>query len=344
MRHRETQRFLPVILVAIALLIVLSLLSLGIGSTNLGLADAWRVVTWKTPFLRFLGSSEPSPQEIAIIWDIRLPRTLLALIVGGSLALAGALMQAFFRNPLAGPFVVGVSSGAAFGAVLAMILGWNIVLAGVSTVPLCAFAGGLGVVLLVGLVYARSRRARAETLLLTGIAIGSILSAVTSLIMISSQEMLQSVLFWLLGSLASARWTHVGWVLPFFILGAVPALLLGRDLNALLWGDDVARSLGVSVRRVRFLVLGCATLLASAAVAVSGIIGFLGLMVPHIARFSVGSSHNRVLPLSLILGAVLLISADLVARKLWAPTELPIGAITAILGAPFLAYLANRKG
>jgi iron complex transport system permease protein len=344
MKRREAQPFLPVLLAAIVILIVLLLLSLGIGSTALGLGDAWRVLCWKIPFLRFLSSGEPAPSEVAIIWDIRLPRTLLALIVGGSLALAGALMQAFFRNPLAGPFVVGVSSGAAFGAVLAMILGWNIYLAGVSTVPLCAFAGGLGVVLLVGLVYTRSRSARAETLLLTGIAIGSILSAATSLIMVTSQELLQSVLFWLLGSLASARWIHVGWVLPFFILGAVPALLLGRDLNALLWGDDVARSLGVSVRRVRLLILACGTLLASAAVAVSGIIGFLGLMVPHIARFIVGSSHNRVLPLSFIFGAVLLVGSDLVARKLWAPTELPIGAITAILGAPFLAYLANRRG
>jgi iron complex transport system permease protein len=278
------------------------------------------------------------------VWDIRLPRAILAIIVGASLALSGALMQAFFRNPLAGPFVVGVSSGAAFGAVLAIILGWSASFAGVSVVPLCAFGGGLGVVLLVGLIYTRGGAARPETLLLTGIALGSVLSAATSLLMVTSQEPLQAILVWLLGSLASARWVHVQWILPFFLLGAVPALLAYRTLDAIVWGDDVARSLGVSVRRVRVLVLLSATLMASAAVSVSGIIGFLGLMVPHIARFSAGAGHGRVLPLSLCFGAALLLVSDLAARTLWAPTELPIGAITAIIGAPFLAYLSNRRG
>lgn len=325
-------------------LVLFFLLSLGIGSTSVGLADAARVLLYKSVVLRPLAGAEPDGATVAIVWDIRLPRAVLALIVGASLALAGALLQTFFRNPLAGPFVVGVSSGAAFGAVSAIVLHWTRPLAGLSPVTLCAFGGGLGVVLLVGLIYGRGGSARVETLLLTGIALGSILSAATSVLLVTRHEPLQAVLVWLLGSLASARWDHVLWILPFFVTGTVLALLSARSLNVLVWGDDVARSLGVSVRAVRAVVLLSATLLAASAVSVSGIIGFLGLMVPHIARFMTGGSHGRVLPLSLAIGGGILLASDLAARTLWAPTELPIGAITAILGAPFLAYLSNRKG
>jgi iron complex transport system permease protein len=298
------------------------------------------VLLWKlAPHSR----AAPSPGILAIVWDIRLPRTLLALLVGASLALAGGLLQVYFRNVLAGPFVVGVSSGAALGAVLAMVLGLQVHLGGMSSVPLLAFAGGLAAVLLVGFISSRWGRGRPETLLLTGIAVGAVFSAVTSLLMVTSQQDLQRVLFWLLGSFGSARWLHVGWMLPFFVLGILPVLLLGRHLDVLAWGDEVALSLGVSVGRVRALLLAGATLLASASVAVAGLIGFLGLMVPHVARLLVGPGHRRMLPLAALLGAGLLLAADMVARAAWAPTELPIGAITAILGAPFLAYLCNRR-
>ncbi|MBU1700770.1 MAG: iron ABC transporter permease [Candidatus Eisenbacteria bacterium] len=337
------RRFNAGFLTACALLLLLATLSLGVGSTSLGLDGALRVILWKVPLLRPLSNGTPSGPEISIIWDIRLPRIILAILVGGALSLAGALMQAYFRNALAGPFVVGVSSGAAFGAVAAIVFGLNISFAGISAVPLCAFVGGLAVVMLVGLLNNRTGAARVESLLLTGIAVGSVLSAAASLMMITSQESLQSILFWLLGSLSSARWLHVSWVLPFFLAGSIPAFLLARDLNALAWGDEIAHSLGVSVKRSRNIVLICATLLATSAVAVAGIIGFLGLMMPHVARFVVGSDHRRVLPLSFIFGAILLLTADLAARTLWAPTELPIGALTAIFGAPFLAYLCNRR-
>ncbi|MBD3334066.1 MAG: iron chelate uptake ABC transporter family permease subunit [Candidatus Eisenbacteria bacterium] len=337
------RRLAILFMAAVLVLLLLILVSLSTGATSLGWGGVMQVLASKLPLLSSPEGLAVDKASAAIILDIRLPRTVLAVLVGAALSLAGALMQAFFRNVLAGPFVVGVSSGAAFGAVLAMVFGWNLSLIGLSAVPLCAFGGGLGVVLLVGLLYARAGGARVESLLLTGIAVGAVLSAAASLVMVTSQESLQSILFWLLGSLASARWLHVGWILPFFLLGAIPALLLSRDLDALAWGDEVAHSLGVSVGRVRGAVLVCATLLASAAVAVAGIIGFLGLMIPHIARFLVGSRHALVLPLSGLLGAILLLGADLAARSLWAPTELPIGAITAVLGAPFLAYLCNRR-
>jgi iron complex transport system permease protein len=218
------------------------------------------------------------------------------------------------------------------------------VILGISSLPLAAFAGGLGVILLVVAIHGRGHGSPVESLLLTGLAVGSILSAAASLVMVTSQEPLQAILFWLLGSLSSARWLHVASVLPFFLVAGTAAWLLARDLDVLVWGDDTSRALGISVRRVRVLVLVIATLLASAAVAVSGIIGFLGLMTPHIARFLVGASHRRLIPMSLILGASLLLAADMGARTLWAPVELPIGAVTALVGAPFLAYLANRRG
>ena len=182
-----------------------------------------------------------------------------------------------------------------------------------------------------------------EGLLLTGMAAGALLAAATSLLMITSREALQSILFWLLGSLTAARWHDVGLLAPYAGIGLLAALALARDMDALLWGEDASRSLGVHVLRTRRLLLLVASLLAAASVAVAGIVGFVGLMVPHLARFVVGSSHRRVLPLAFVIGGLLLLWADIVARCVWAPAELPLGAITAVLGAPFLIYLCNRR-
>jgi len=326
----DARRWLALPLLSATLLISV-LLSLGLGSADVGFTDALRALT----------GGEGGP-EAGIVRDIRLPRTVLAVLVGALLAISGTIMQAFFRNVMAGPYLVGVSSGAALGAVLAMICGWEVRLGKFSTVPLSAFVFALGVVALVYGLNRRRGRLHTSGLLLTGIAIGSAISAVVALLMITSERSIHQVLFWLLGSLSAARWDHVEIVLPYAGAGLLIAFVLARDLDLLLWGDVTGASLGVPVERTRTVLLAASALMTAAAVAVSGVIGFVGLMVPHIARFLLGALHRRLLVGSALLGGILLLWADILARTLRAPTELPLGAITAIVGAPFLVYLCSR--
>lgn len=281
--------------------------------------------------------------EAAVVLQIRLPRTVLAVLVGMLLAVSGVVMQAFFRNVMAGPYLVGVSSGAALGAVLAMLLGWGFRFGGFSTVPLSAFVFALAVVALVYFLNYRRGKLQTEGLLLSGIAVASAISAVVALLMVMSSHSIHQVLFWLLGSLSAARWAHVEIVLPYAVAGMVVVVILARDMDLLLWGDVAGASLGVQVQRTRTALLIAASLMTASAVAVTGIIGFVGLMVPHIARFLVGAMHRRLTIASAFLGGLLLLWADVLARTLWAPTELPLGAITAIVGAPFLVYLCTRS-
>jgi iron complex transport system permease protein len=338
----------------LAALLASAFLSLGFGSTDVGLSDAWRVIrhaifaggssTGSSLTPASAGGTAPGDPAAGVILQIRLPRTLLALLAGGLLAIAGVIMQAFFRNPLADPYLVGVSSGAALGAVLAMLLGWGLAVGGLSPVPLSAFLFAIATVAVVYLVNRRPGGLRTEGLLLSGIAIASAISAIVALLLVTSEHGIQEVLFWLLGSLASARWAHVLIVLPYGVLGLVLTLLLARDLDLLLWGDVTSAALGAHVARTRTLLLGAASLMTAAVVAVSGVIGFVGLMVPHLARGLMGSAHRRLIPAAAMLGGLLLLWADVLARTLRAPTELPLGAITSIVGAPFLVYLCSARG
>lgn len=337
MRHDERGTFwIP----GLALLLAGSaVLSLGFGSAGIGLREALRAIG------DALGGRSGSPAEVAsVVLQIRLPRTLLAILIGALLAIAGTVMQAFFRNPMAEPYLVGVSSGAALGAVLAILLGWTFRAGIFSTVPLCAFVGALGVT---ALVYALNRRRtglQTGGLLLSGIAVASAISAIVALLMITSERSIQQVLFWLLGSLSAARWEHLAIVAPYAAIGITITIVLARDLDLLLWGDVTSAALGVHVERSRTLLLVGATLMAAAAVAVAGVLGFVGLMVPHLARGWVGTGHRNLIPAAGLLGGLLLLWADVLARTVAAPTELPLGAITAIVGAPFLVYLCTRGG
>ena len=321
-------------------LLLSMVLALGLGPVPIGMGDAIGAV-WSA-----LVGPAPPPAEAGtadVVMSVRLPRVLLAMLVGALLAVSGAVMQAFFRNVMAGPYLVGVSSGAALGAVSAMLLGLGFHLGAWTPVPLCAFAGALAVVALVYVLNRRRGRVRTEGLLLTGIAISAAITSVVAVMILMSRDGMERVLFWLLGSLASARWDHVRILLPYAVVGLAGVWILARDLDALLWGDDTSAAVGVQVERSRALLLAAASLMTAAAVAVSGVIGFVGLMVPHIARFLVGSAHRPLLPLTALLGALLLVWADVLARTLWSPIELPLGAITALVGAPFLVYLCTRQ-
>jgi iron complex transport system permease protein len=278
-----------------------------------------------------------------IFIDLRLSRVLLAFLVGAALSLSGAILQGYFQNPMADPFVVGASSGASFGAVVCIYFGINVTVLGFSSQSVFAFAAGFG---LVSFVYVLSRRKdlyRVETLLLTGIAAGAMASAMTSFLLFMKSDSFEQAVFWLLGSFALADWRQVGAIAPYVVLCLGAAQGLAKDMNLLVMGDEAAQSLGCSVVRVRKIFLALSTLLAALSVSASGIIGFVGLVVPHWVRILIGPDHRYLFAFSSLAGGVFLVYCDLLARTLLFPTELPIGVITAAVGAPFFIYLLNKR-
>ncbi|MCA9860709.1 MAG: iron ABC transporter permease, partial [Thermomicrobiales bacterium] len=267
-----------------------------------------------------------------------LPRILLGVMVGASLAVSGAALQGMFRNPLADPGLIGVSNGAALGAVIA--LGLSIDVLGRWTTPIFAFAGGVLFALL-GYTLAREHgRTEVVTLILAGIALNTFAGAGTSLVtFIANDSQLRAIIFWMMGSLSGATWSNILAVLPFVIMGLVASFWWQRPLNLMTLGEREARHLGVQTERVRFLVIIFTALMTGATVAVSGVVGFVGLIVPHVIRLISGPNHRVLLPASALGGAILVVAADLVARTLISPLELPLGVLTAFIGGPFLLLL-----
>jgi cobalamin transport system permease protein len=284
-----------------------------------------------------------SRQEAAILWQLRLPRVVLGGLVGAMLALAGAAYQGVFRNPLADPYLLGAAAGAGLGATLAIAYGPDTAAWPVDLLPLAAFAGAvIGVVAAYAL--GRSGGARTTTtLILSGVAVAAFLTAVQTYLQQQKAETLREVYGWILGRLTTAGWHEVALVVPYALLSTVAILLHRRLIDVLAVGDDEAASLGVRAARVRLVVVAAATLATAAAVAVSGLIGFVGIIVPHTIRLVAGPGHRLLVPLSLLGGAAFLILADLVARTVMAPAELPIGVITAFFGAPFFALVLRTS-
>ena len=323
---------------ACAVLLLLSILALlcclCVGSAPYALRDVCEAL-----FSRLRGA-EADRTAALVIWGIRLPRSLLAYAVGAALAVSGALMQGVFRNPMAEPGLLGVSSGAALGAAAAMLLGLQASFLGFSAISLCAFAGGaLAVLLVMGI--AGLGRGGLTTLLLCGVAVSSFLSALLSGLLSINHEALESVYMWTLGSFASASYGDVALVAAVLLVGLMGSMALARDLNAVSAGGD-ARMLGVDAPRVRLLALLLSTLLTATAVSVSGVIGFVGLTAPHAVRRLTGADHRSLLPLSALAGGLFLLLADALSRSLFAPAELPVGVTTSLFGGPFFLMLIRR--
>lgn len=279
-----------------------------------------------------------------IVWDIRLPRVLLAGIVGASLAIAGAAFQGLLRNPLADPFTLGVSSGASVGAVLTLFFHLTIPFISGFTLPIISIITAIITILIV-VVFAKKidRSMRVETIILTGIIFSSFLGAVISLMIALTGEELRQIIGWLLGSVSMRGWDYLKLIFPFFVIGIFLLMMCSNELNAMSFGEEKAQYLGVNVQKRKMLILIAGSILTGAAVAVSGTIGFVGLVIPHMVRLLWGSDHRHLLPLSLLCGAGFLILADLVSRTIIAPTELPIGVITSLIGAPIFASILLRK-
>lgn len=328
-------------IIAISLLIGSLIVSISIGSVNIPFSVVVQVLI--EDWFGFEFDSSLNPMFTNIILNIRLPRVLLAMLVGASLALAGAAFQGLLKNPLADPFTLGISSGAAVGAVVVLFFGVTIPFLGSFTLPIVSISFGFLTLLLV-IFFARilQRSMSAETIILVGIIISSFLGSLISLMIALTGEELRQILVWIMGSVAMKGTEYILLILPFFVIGFLLLFMNGRELNALAFGEETARQLGVNVQTRKILILLGASLLTGASVAVSGTIGFVGLVIPHLTRLVWGPDHRHLLPLSMLVGASFLTLADLIARTIVAPTELPIGVITAIIGGPAFALILIR--
>jgi iron complex transport system permease protein len=331
------RRFLPYLWTTLFLALAI-LLSVAIGAVFIPPSDLWKL------FLGlFTGKTSAGLQTSALIlWGIRLPRTALVLLTGAALGGSGAAYQGLFRNPLADPYLIGVASGAGLGAVLAMSIRWPYSFWGLMTVPAAAFIGALLTVFLVYVLARVGKTVPTTNLILAGVAFSSFATALTSYLMLRSTGELRRAIAWMLGGASQAGWSPVLTILPYLAIGLGVLALSGHALNLLQFGEDQAQQLGLNVTRTRTLLLLAASLSTAAAVAFSGTIGFVGLIVPHVMRLWFGADYRRLLPLSIIGGAGTLLLADLFARTVMRPQELPVGIVTALAGAPFFLWVLRR--
>jgi iron complex transport system permease protein len=320
------------------LLVVAAVYAAGVGPYKLSYGQLFSLVK------RWAVGEALNPAEataLAVIFQIRVARIVLAALVGLGLSLAGAAFQGILLNPLAEPFTLGVAAGAAFGASLTLSLGFTgVILGTLGLVPLMALVGAAAALVLVLALGAMAGGVQHGTLILAGVIVSAFLSSLISLVKFLYADSLSTIVFWIMGSLSARGWSHVLFASPYILLGSLVLFLYARELNLLTLGDAPAQQLGLAVNRVRLILLLAASLVTAGAVAVSGIIGFVGLIVPHLARLLVGPDHRRLLPVAALAGAVLLIAADTLARVILPyGQELPVGIITALLGGPFFCYL-----
>jgi len=324
------------------LLLLAGFFGIAIGTVNIPIKDLLLLTIYKIS-----GSSTIENIDamfVNIVWNIRLPRVLLAGFVGAALAIAGAAFQGLLRNPLADPFTLGVSSGASVGAVITIFFNLSIPLLGSFTLPFLSIISAFVTVFIVLIFAERIDRAmRVETIILTGVIFSSFLGSLISLMIALTGEELRQIIGWLLGSVSMRGWSHLKIIVPFFVIGAIGLFIHARELNAMSFGEEHAHHLGVHVQQKKLFILFVGSMITGAAVAVSGTIGFVGLVIPHFVRLLWGPDHKHLLPLSTIAGAAFLILADLISRTIIAPAELPIGVITALIGAPIFALILTKN-
>lgn len=334
-----------VVIAAIVFLIIL-VSSLNLGFAPIPFNNILKILTKQIPvFGNLVDISDINQTAEVIIMQIRLPRVLCGALVGAALATAGVIYQGIFRNPMADPYVIGAMSGASLGSALVIVLGVGVAILGVNTLQIFAFVGSLVTVLLVYTISRSGSRVPVTLLLLTGIAITYFQSAiVTFLQVIASNTTLHGLTFWLIGSLApTENWNRVWSILPLIVIGIIVSYLYSRDLNILALGEDQAQHLGVETEKVKRILLICGALLTAAAVSISGLIGFVGLIIPHLTRVVIGPDHRVLLPTAAIVGASFLMICDAVARVAMGSGEAPVGVITALSGGPFFIYLLRRR-
>jgi len=314
------------------------------GSVDISLTNAWTVILQKMNILSLERTGTIAQSTRSIIWNLRFPRIVLAALVGAGLSVVGCALQALVRNPLADPYILGISSGASVGAALVIVLGVLSTL-GQWALSVAACLGAFGTLIAVFVLARQGNRLPVVRLLLAGIAMSAILSAVTSFILFVAprESGVSQVIFWIMGSLSGATWNSLPLPLAVVLTGTVLLILRARSLNIMLLGDESARGLGLDVNRFRKFLLVVSTVMTGVLVAVSGVIGFVGLIMPHVVRILAGSDHFSVVPLSALGGSIFLIWMDVMSRTIMAPEELPIGILTALLGGPFFIFLMRQR-
>lgn len=311
-------------------------MSVALGAVTIPPGNVLKILLNKLPWFE-LGGNWPTYFE-TILWDLRLPHTILVTLTGAALAGSGASFQGLFRNPLADPYLIGVASGAGLGAIVVM----SIPQAGRYLVPIGAFLGGLGTIAAVYRLAKVGKIVPLTTLILAGVAIGSFTSALTSFLMLISDEMILQAMSFLLGGSTVTGWEPIWIALPYFSVGILLLILSGHSLNVLQFGEEQALQLGLSVERVKIFIIISASLTTAAAVSFSGVIGFIGLVVPHIIRLVWGGDYKKLIPLSILGGGITLLISDILARIVMAPSYLPVGIVTALVGAPFFLWILRR--
>lgn len=336
---KDRQRWLPWAAAAGGLLLM-AMLNTAVGPVTIPLREVVRLLIAKLTVASVVG--ELSATNAIILYEIRLPNMVLITLTGMALAGSGAAFQGLFRNPLADPYIIGVASGAGLGAVIAMAAHWPADVAGMAVVPAAAFIGAILTVLLVYSIARVGRSTPVTTLILAGVAVSSFATAMTSMIMLLSTEELYRAVNWMVGGFSLGGWAPVIASIPYLALGLLLLILLGRPLNVLQFGDDQARQLGLNVERLKLVLVIAASMVAATAVSFSGIIAFVGLVVPHVVRLIWGPDYRRLIPLAILMGGAFLLGADVIARVVLAPRELPVGLVTAAVGAPFFLYMLHR--
>ena len=284
------------------------------------------------------------PKDVSIIWKIRLPRVLLAFLVGGCLATSGAVVQSILKNQLASPYTLGVSSGASLGAGLVIITGITIPVIGSFTLPFVGFIFGLFTVYLVILFSSKIDKTMSNnTIILAGMVFSLFVNALLTTLTAMFSEDLKRIALWQMGSFAMKGWTYVGLIIPFCLVGMIGTLMYTKEMDILTFGEEQAQSVGVDTSKVKTKLFIFSAVLTGGAVSLSGTIGFVDLIAPHVVRKIFGSNHKYVIPMSFVFGGCLMVVTDLIARSVFAPTELPVGAVTALIGAPFFAYVYFKK-
>jgi len=335
----KVHRFSPFLIVS-TLLAGCLILSITIGSVAIPLPTLWKILNSIANGKVLIESLQPLA---TILFSLRLPRTFLVALTGAALAGSGGAYQGLFRNPLADPYLIGVASGAGLGAVIAMSIHWPVQISSMFLIPLASFAGA-GITVWIAYRLAKTGNSLPSTnLILAGVAVSSFATALTSYLMLYSTMELHRALAWLLGGASMSGWQPVLAMLPYAIIGLGVLLTSGHALNVLQFGEEQAQQLGLDVQRIRLIVIVAATLAAAAAVSFSGIIGFVGLIIPHLVRMIWGPDYRKLIPLSILCGASFLLLADILARRLASPQEIPVGIITALAGAPFFLYILRRS-
>lgn len=316
-----------------------------VGVANISFMEALKIMMSKLPLLTgFIQTNDLDSTHLTIILDLRIPRIILAALVGAGLSVSGVVYQGMFKNPMADPYVLGVSSGAALGATIAIVLGVENLFFGIGAIPIFAFLSALITVIFVYNIARNGSRVQVVTLLLSGISVSFLMSSIISLIMIFNRNHVERIVFWLMGSVSGAGWEQIKIILPVIIIGTIVAVVFSRDLNIIVTGDDTARSLGIEVDTVKKILLALCSIMIAVCVSFSGIIGFVGLVVPHVFRMIFVTDHRVLLPLSCVGGAIFMVIADTIARNLIPPIEIPVGVITAMVGAPyFIALIYKNK-